>query len=172
MFKKFYQFLAIFAGLLLFVGCEKGSSDESQEGILGRWVPVYACGRELGPPHDKYYDGKVDKNGEISVLYVDTSNPDARHKGSMIIPGIRFFKKDGNDVYIHFYKNTPKDEIGKPLLYRIENGVLYLELPMGAFINCPADVLDSGSGKFQEMPIEFMDNGQIKFNNVTYSKKK
>lgn len=43
---------------------------------------------------------------------------------------------------------------------------------MGAFINCPADVLDSGSGKFQEMPIEFMDNGQIKFNNVTYSKKK
>lgn len=90
----------------------------------------------------------------------------------MIIPGIRFFKKDGNDVYIHFYKNTPKDEIGKPLLYRIENGVLYLELPMGAFINCPADVLDSGSGKFQEMPIEFMDNGQIKFNNVTYSKKK
>ena len=36
MFKKFYQFLAIFAGLLLLVGCEKGSSDESQEGLLGK----------------------------------------------------------------------------------------------------------------------------------------
>ena len=46
MFKKFYQFLAIFAGLLLLVGCEKGSSDESQEGLLGKWVPVYACGQK------------------------------------------------------------------------------------------------------------------------------
>ena len=92
MFKKSYQFLAIFAGLLLLVGCKKGSSDESQEGILGRWVPVYACGRELGPPHDKYYDGKVDKNGEISVLYVDTSNPDSRHIHQI---GVNFSSKTG-----------------------------------------------------------------------------
>ena len=56
MFKKFYQFLAIFAGLLLFVGCEKGSSDESQEGLLGKWVPVYACGQENGITYNTLFD--------------------------------------------------------------------------------------------------------------------
>lgn len=173
MFKKFYQLLAIFAGLLLLVGCEKGSSDESQEGLLGKWVPVYACGQENGITYNTLFDGEVDKNGEIQITYVGVSKPDVKQESTMIIPGIRFFKKGGKNVYIRFYKKSPQEEIGKPLLYKFENGILSLELPMGVFVsNCSPDVFYSGSGKFQEMPIEFMDNGQIKFNNVTYSKKK
>lgn len=170
--KKFYQFWAIFAGLLLLVGCEKGSSDESQERLLGKWVPVYACGQRNGITYNTLFDGEVDKNGEIQITYVGVSNPDVKQESTMIIPGIRFFKKGGKNVYIRFYKKSPQEEIGKPLLYKFENGILSLELPIGVFMTCPPDVFYSASGKFQEMPIEFMDNGQIKFNNVTYSKKK
>ncbi len=134
---------------------------------------VYACGQENGITYNTLFDGEVDKNGEIQITYVGVSKPDVKQESTMIIPGIRFFKKGGKNVYIRFYKKSPQEEIGKPLLYKFENGILSLELPMGVFVsNCSPDVFYSGSGKFQEMPIEFMDNGQIKFNNVTYSKKK
>ena len=52
--------------------------------------------------------------------------------------------------------------IGKPLMYRMEDRMIYRELPMGAFINCSPDVLEEGSGKFDEgAPISFLADGKI-----------
>ena len=90
----------------------------------------------------------------------------------MLITGIRFFRNHGEDVFTTFFKDSPHNEIGKPLKYRVKSGKLYRELPMGAFINCSPDVLDEGSGKFDEgTPISFLGNGQVKIGDFTYSKK-
>ena len=98
-------------------------------------------------------------------------NPDVKYENTLLITGFRFFRKDGEDVFTTFYKDSPKKEIGKPLKYRIENGKIYCELPMGAFINCSPDVLDEGSGEFDEgTPISFPGNGQVKIGNFTYRK--
>jgi hypothetical protein len=90
----------------------------------------------------------------------------------MMITGIRFYRKDGKDVFTTFEMDSPRKEIGKPLLYRIESGILYRELPMGAFINCSPDVLEKGSGEFDEgTPISFLGDGQVKIGDITFSRK-
>jgi hypothetical protein len=44
----------------------------------------------------------------------------------------------------------------------MEDKMIYRELPMGAFINCSPDVLEEGSGKFDEgAPISFLADGKI-----------
>ena len=115
---------------------------ESPDSLHGRWDPVYV-------------------------------NPDIEHEPStMLIMGIRFFRNNGEDVFTTFFKDSPQKEIGKPLKYKVESGKLYRELPMGAFINCSPDVLEEGSGKFDEgTPISFLGNGQVKIGDYTYSKK-
>lgn len=104
---------------------------------------------------------------------VGKTNPEIEYEPNiLLITGIRFFQKNGQDVFINFYKDSPKKEIGKPLLYRIENGKLYREYPNGAFMNCSPDVLEEGSGVFDEgTPFSFIGNGQLKIGDFTYSKK-
>ena len=53
----------------------------------------------------------------------------------------------------------------------MEDGMLYRELPMGAFINCSPEVLEEGSGKFDEgAPISFLADGKVKIGSVTYQR--
>ena len=67
--------------------------------------------------------------------------------------------------------SSPREKIGKPLMYRMEDGMLYRELPMGAFINCSPEVLEEGSGKFDEgAPISFLADGKVKIGSVTYQR--
>lgn len=165
---RFDRIMMLFTGLLLLAGCEKLSSD----GLQGRWEPVYACGSFDDNVYNYYFDGAVDENGIIPLIRVGKNTPDVKHEETMMITGFRFFRKQGNDVYITFPKDSPRDEIGKPLLYKIEDGKLYLELPRGAFINCSPEVLDEGSGEFDEgTPISFLSDGQLKIGDVTYSRK-
>jgi hypothetical protein len=160
--------LMLFAGVLLLVGCEKVSPDSLQ----GKWEPVYACGSYEDATYIHYFDGSVDEHGHIPTLLVGKNNPDVKYESSMLITGIRFFRQNGKDVFTTFEIDSPRKEIGKPLLYRIESGRLYRELPMGAFMNCSPDVLDEGSGEFDEgTPISFLDDGQVKIGEFTYSKK-
>ena len=166
---KLYKVLMPFIGLLLLVGCEKTSPDSLQ----GRWEPIYASGVHEDAVYTYSFDGPVDEHGQILATMVGKINPDIKYEPqSMLITGIRFFRKNGEDVFITFYKDSPHKEIGKPLLYRVENGKLYRELPMGAFINCSPDVLEEGSGEFDTgTPISFLGNGQVKIGDFTYSKK-
>ncbi|MBR5076466.1 MAG: hypothetical protein IKX28_05585 [Bacteroidales bacterium] len=162
------KIILLFAGLILLVGCEKASPDSLQ----GRWVPIYGSGMYEFGDYIYSFDGPVDEHGQIPAAMVGKINPDIKYDPTTIlITGIRFFRKNGEDVFISFYKDSPHNEIGKPLLYRVENGKLYCELPMGAFINCSPDVLEEGSGEFDEgSPISFLGNGQIKIGDFTYSK--
>ena len=163
------KIILFLAGLILLVGCEKASSDSLQ----GRWEPIYASGVSEDDVYTYSFDGPVDEHGQVLATMVGKKNPDIKYEPhSMLITGIRFFRKNGEDVFITFYNDSPHKEIGKPLLYRVENGKLYCELPMGAFINCSPDVLEEGSGKFDEgTPISFLGNGQVKIGDFTYSKK-
>ena len=180
--------LMLFAGLLLLVGCEKGSPDgmqgtcepeyasdsceeDSPDGLHGRWEPVYACGSHKDNTYTCFFEGSVDGHGVIPAVMVGNDNPDLKYETSITIAGIRFFRQDGKDVFTTFMKDSPRKEIGKPLQYRIEDGMLYCELPMGAFINCSPDILDEGSGVFDEgTPISFLSNGQLKIGDITYSR--
>ena len=175
------KIMLLFAGLILLVGCEKASPDSLQ----GRWEPIYASGVHEDAVYSYSFDGPVDEHGQILATMVGKINPDIEYEPStMLITGIRFFRNHGEDVFTTFFKDSPhneigkplkyrvKSEIGKPLKYRVKSGKLYRELPMGAFINCSPDVLDEGSGKFDEgTPISFLGNGQVKIGDFTYSKK-
>lgn len=163
------KIILLFAGLLLLVCCEK----ESPDSLHGRWDPVYASGVLEDAVYLYSFDGPVDEHGQILTTPVGKRNPDIEHEPStMLIMGIRFFRNNGEDVFTTFFKDSPQKEIGKPLKYKVESGKLYRELPMGAFINCSPDVLNEGSGKFDEgAPISFLGNGQVKIGDFTYSKK-
>ena len=165
---KTLKIILLFAGLLLLVDCEKSSSD----GLHGRWEPVYAYGSGEDEVYIYSFDGPVDEHGQLPMTMVGKENPDIKYENIVEITGIRFFRKNGEDVFITFHKDNPKKEIGKPLLYKIENGTLYREWPKGAFINGHLEELQEGSGVFDEgAPISFLGNGQIKIGGVTYSKK-
>ena len=161
--------MLLFASLILLVGCEKASPDSLQ----GRWEPIYASGVHEDATYIFSFDGPVDERGQILATIVGIINPDIEYEpNTMLITGIRFFRNKGEDVFTTFFKDSPHKEIGKPLKYRVESGKLYRELPMGAFIDCSPDVLDEGSGKFDEgTPISFLGNGQVKIGDFTYSKK-
>ena len=166
---KTLKYMLLFAGLILLVGCGKISSD----GLQGRWEPIYASGVHEDAVYIYTFDGPVDEHGQIQAAMVGKTNPDIEYEpNTLLITGIRFFQKNGQDVFISFYKDSPKKEIGKPLLYRIENGKLYRELPKGAFMDCSPDVLEEGSGVFDEgTPFSFIGDGQLKIGDFTYSKK-
>ena len=166
---KAIKIMLFFTGLILIAGCEKASPDSLQ----GRWEPKYACGSHEDEVYTYSYDGFVDEHGQIPMVMVGKINPDIKYEDTMIMfTGIRFFRKDGKDVFTTFQMDSPQKEIGKPLQYRIENGKLYREYPMGAFIDCSPDVLDEGSGKFDDgAPISFLGDGRVKIGDVTYSKK-
>ena len=160
--------MLLFAGLILLVGCEKASPDSLQ----GRWEPIYASGVHEDAVYSYSFDGPVDEHGQILATMVGKINPDIEYEPSAIlITGIRFFRNHGEDVFTTFMKDSPRKEIGKPLQYRIEDGMLYCELPKGAFIDCSPDILDEGSGVFDEgTPISFLSNGQLKIGDITYSR--
>ena len=158
----------LFAGLLLLAGCEKVSPDSLQ----GKWEPVYACGSYEDATYIHSYDGSVDGHGHIPTVLVSKNNPDVKYESSMLITGIRFFRQNGKDVFTTFEMDSPRKEVGKPLQYRIESGKIYRELPMGSFINCSPDVLDEGSGKFDEgTPLSFLGDGQVKIGDITFRRK-
>lgn len=156
------------AGLLLLAGCEKVSPD----GLQGRWKPVYASMDyvENGLAHCSC-DGPVDETGRILMLRESIDHPDVKYEESILITGIRFYRKHGQDVFMTFFMENPREDIGKPLLYRMEDGMLYRELPMGAFINCSPEVLEEGSGEFDEgTPVSFLADGKVKIGDVTYQR--
>ena len=160
--------LLLSAGLLLLAGCEKVSPD----GLQGRWKPVYASMNyeENGITHCSC-DGPVDETGRILLLRESINHPDVKYEEPILITGIRFYRKHGQDYFTTFFMDNPREKIGKPLLYRIEDGMLYRELPMGAFINCPPDVLEEGSGKFDEGAlVSFSADGKMKIGGVTYQR--
>ncbi len=160
--------LMLFAGALLLASCEKVSPDSLQ----GEWEPVYACGSYEGATYIQSFNGPVDEHGCLPTVLVSKDNPDVKQESSMQIMGIRFFRQNGKDVYTTFQMDDPEIVIGKPLLYKIENGILYRELPKGAFINCSPDVLEEGSGEFDEgTSLSFPGSGQVKIGNVTFSRK-
>lgn len=157
----------LFIGLLLLAGCEKLSPERLQ----GRWEPVYACGSF---EHDVYlfsFDGAVDERGYVPLMRVRKDSPDVKFEDTLLIPGILFFQKDGEDVYISFHKDSPKKMIGKPLMYKIENGMLYFEMPQGAFTDSSPEVLEKGSGEFDEgAAISFLAHRKIKIGGITYKR--
>ncbi|MBR6362896.1 MAG: hypothetical protein IKR88_06400, partial [Bacteroidales bacterium] len=144
----------------------------SPDSLQGRWEPIYASGVHEDAVYSYSFDGPVDEHGQILATMVGKINPDIEYEPSAIlITGIRFFRNHGEDVFTTFMKDSPRKEIGKPLQYRIEDGMLYCELPKGAFIDCSPDILDEGSGVFDEgTPISFLSNGQIKIGDFTFRK--
>ncbi len=166
--KRIRKALLFSACLLFLVGCEKVSPDRV---LQGKWEPVYACGSYEDATYIHSFDGSVDEHGHIPTVLVSKNNPDVKYESSMLITGIRFFRQNGKDVFTTFEMDSPRKVIGKPLLYRIEDGMLYRELPMGAFINCSPDVLEEGSGKFDEgAPISFLADGKVKIGDITFQR--
>ena len=164
---KSYKVTLLFISLLMLVGCEKTSPD----GLEGRWKPVYARISYEDGVSTYNCDGPVDEHGSIIMLRVGIQHPDVKYEEPITITGIRFFKKNGEDVFITFFMDTPGKDIGKPLKYKIENGKLFREWPNGAFIDCDPDFLNEGSGIFDEgAPISFLGNGQVKIGDITYQR--
>ena len=166
---KIYKVLLIFIGLLLLAGCEKASPD----GLQGRWKPVYASfdTEDVLPGYCAVYDGPVDAHGGFTQLLISMDHPDVRYENQAMLPGYRFFRKNGKDVFTTFFLDFPGEEIDQPLMYKIENGKIYFEWPKGAFINGSLDYLHEGSGKFDEgSPFSFRPDGQLIIGSVTYTR--
>ena len=165
---KLYRILFLLAGVLLLAGCEKIMPSN---GLEGRWKPVYASGTYEDATYIHYFDGPADEHGVVPQVYVGKTNPDVKYESTMTLGGYRFFRKDGKDVFTTFLMDTPNEKIYEPLMYRIEDGIIYREMPWGALINDSLDYLDQGSGQFDEgTPITFLDNGQLKIGNFTYQR--
>ena len=160
-------FATIALALLVFSGCQK----EAVDGLQGKWKPVYIFGTgELGG-YIVSCDSPVDEHGNAKEVLVGKERPDVVYEENILVPGIRFFRQKGEDVFITFFMDSPKEYIGKPLKYMIREGKIYHELPMGAFINCDPSLLDEGSGEFDEgSPLVYLDNGQIQIGGITYSR--
>ena len=164
---KFYRILMLMAGVLLLAGCEKMPSSN----LEGRWKPVYASGTYEDAAYIHYFDGPADERGVVPQVYVGKTNPDVKYESTLTLVGYRFFQKDGKDVFTTFLMDTPNKRIYEPLMYRIEDGIIYREMPWGALINDSLDYLDQGSGQFDEgTPITILDNGQLKIGNFTYQR--
>ena len=158
---KLYKTLLLLSGLLLLAGCEKMPSD----GLAGKWKPVYVCfdTEDVLSGYRSVYDGPVDAHGGFTQLLIGMDHPDVQYENQARIAGIRFFKNGGEDVFTTFFLDTPNKAIEKPLLYKIENGKLFFELPKGAFINCSPEVLQEGSGVFDEgSEFAILPDGQLK----------
>ena len=159
------------AGMMLLAGCEKIPSNS----LEGRWKPVYASGTHGDSVYTVYYDGPVDEHGRIPILRVGKINPDVKEESSMLILGFRFFRKDGKDYFTLFEMDTPNEEYWEPLMYRIEDGIIYREMPWAALVNGSTyggiEDLSKGSGKFDEgTPISSLDKDLIKIGNFTYQR--
>ena len=158
---KLHKALVPFIGLLLLVGCGKVSPD----GLQGKWKPVYVCfdTEDVLSGYRSVYDGPVDAHGGFTVLLIGMDHPDVQYKNQAEMTGIRFFRQNGEDVFTTFRLDTPNKAIAKPLLYKIENGKLYREWPKGAFINCSPEVLEEGSGVFDEgAEFTILPDGQLR----------
>ena len=108
------------------------------------------------------------------MVGVGVENPDARDENSFRFPGYRFYRKDGKDVFLTFLKGTsPREVLGGPLEYKVENGELFLELSKGEFIDGDhMSVLEEGSGLFGSgIPFTFLENGQLQMGGVIYKRK-
>lgn len=164
---KLYKVLMPFIGLLLLVGCERVSPD----GLQGSWKPVYASIHYEDGTSTYSCEGPVDEHGSILMSRVGIQHPDVKYEEPIMITGIRFFKQKGNDVFTTFFMDSPNETIGKPLMYKIENGKIYRELPKGAYINDLLDYLHEGSGEFDEgAPITFLTDGQVKIGEITFGR--
>ena len=170
---KLCKTLLLFFGLLLLAGCEKMPSD----GLTGKWKPVYVSfdDEDVFSGYRSVYDGPVDAHGGFTLLLIGMDHPDVQYENQAEMPGIRFFRQNGEDVFTNFHLDTPNKAIAKPLLYKIENGKLYREWPKGAFINCSPEVLEEGSGVFDEgTEFTILPDGQLRIgtdiNYVTYKR--
>ena len=164
---KLHKALVPFIGLLLLVGCGKVSPD----GLQGKWKPVYASLHFDDGVSTYSCDGPVDEHGRILMLRVGIQHPDVKHEDYTIITGIRFFKQNGNDVFTTFFMDSPNETIEEPLMYKIQNGKIYRELPKGSFINGSLDSLDEGSGIFDEgESISFLADGQVTIGGITFER--
>lgn len=161
--KNLYKFLMPFIGLLFLVSCEKMTSDRLQ----GSWQPVYASGSFEDYFYTCSYDGSVDEHGVIPIIRVGKNDPDTKYEDTMLITGFRFFTEDGKDLFTTFMMDSPNNEIGIPLQYKVENNMLYFEKPLGVVLNG----IGEGSGEYEEgTPISLLGNGQIKIGNITYNR--
>lgn len=161
--KKYFQILVFLTGLLFLVSCEKMTPDRLQ----GSWQPVYASGSYEDYVYIYSYDGFVDEHGYIPMTRVGKNYPYKKYESTMLITGFRFFKEDGKDLFTTFEMDSPNNELGIPLQYKIDDDMLYLEQPLGAIING----LGEGSGEFDEgTPISLLGDGQIIIGNITYNK--
>ena len=168
---KLYRVILVLAGVLMLAGCEKSPYNV----LEGRWKPVYASGTFDDATYIHYFSGPVDEHGVIPQVLVGKTNPDVKYESSMMILGFRFFRKDGKDYFTAFKMDTPNEEIYEKLMYRIEGGKIYCELPWTAIVNGSTyggiEDLLKGSGKFDEgKPISFLDDGQVKIGDTTYQR--
>lgn len=158
---KIHKVLLVFIGVLLLAACEKASPD----GLAGKWKPVYVYydfENELSGYRSRY-DGPVDAHGGFTELLIGMDHPDVQYENQAEVTGLHFFGQNGKDVFTTFHLDTPNKAIAKPLLYKIENGKLYREWPKGAFINCSPEVLEEGSGVFDEgAEFTILPDGQLR----------
>ena len=155
----------------MLAGCEKSPYNV----LEGRWKPVYASGTFDDATYIHYFSGPVDEHGVIPQVYVSKTNPDVKYESTMTIVGFNFFRKDGKDYFTTFLMDTPNEKMYEPLLYRIEGGMIYRELPWAALVNGSTyggiEDLLKGSGQFDKgTPISFLDDCQVKIGNTTYQR--
>ena len=161
--KNLFNFLMPLIGLLFLVSCEKMTPDRLQ----GSWQPVYASGSFEDYVFIYSYDGSVDEHGIIPTIRVSKNDPEIKYEGTMLITGLRFFKEDGKDLFTTFEMDSPNNELGIPLQYKIDDDMLYFEKPLGVVING----IGEGSGEFDEgTSISLLGNGQIRIGNITFNK--
>jgi len=170
---KLYKVILLLAGVMMLAGCEKMPSNS----LEGRWKPVYASGSYNDAAYNHSYSGPVDEHGVIPQVYVSKTNPEVRYESTLTIAGFNFFRKDGQDYFTTFLMDTPNEKIYEPLMYKIEGGKIYLELPWTAIVNGGIGTyggiedLLKGSGKFDEgRPISFLDDGQVRIGDITFQR--
>ena len=168
---KPYRIILLLAGIMMLAGCEKSPYNE----LEGRWKPVFASGTYDDAAYVHSFNGPVDEHGVIPQVYVSKTNPDVKYESTMTIVGFNFFRKDGKDYFTTFFMDTPNEKIYEPLMYKIEGGMIYRELPWTAIVNGSTyggiEDLLKGSGKFDEgRPISFLDDGQVKIGDTTYQR--
>ena len=155
-----FRTILSFVGLLMLTACAKFPIEDLQ----GYWKPIYASGYQEDAVYIITFDGPVDELGQVQFVRASKSDPGIKEEGAMVIPSIRFFHENGEDVFSYFWVNG--SDVMRLLHYYIKKGKIYFERPVSGITNDNTSQAHYDKGT----PIQFLGDDQVKMGDVTYQK--
>ena len=98
---NYYGAILLVVGLIMLIACEI----IPVENLQGYWKPFYISGYDENDEYIITYDGPVDELGLVQYVRASKSNPGIKEEGTIVIPKIRFFRENGENMYCTLFVN-------------------------------------------------------------------